>query len=80
MADSDLLSQENLAALQAQASASSKPKKAPMAKRRVSKKDLISNKRKEFAGGLFNEDLWSLAHWHKWRTAGEQKKGVTKTK
>ncbi len=57
MADADLLSADNLAALQAQAQAS-RPKPQPVAKRRaIKKKDLISAKRKEFASGLFNEDL-----------------------
>ncbi len=41
MADADLLSQENLAALQAQAAAvKSKPK--AVAKKRISKKDLVN--------------------------------------
>ncbi|CAD7933342.1 unnamed protein product [Amoebophrya sp. A25] len=41
---------------------------------RPTRKETISQKRTEFAKGLFNQDLKQLSEWHRWRSPLEQKK------
>jgi len=41
---------------------------------KLSRREMIAKKRKEFASGLFNEDLSNLAKWHRFRTPHEQQR------
>lgn len=41
---------------------------------KISRREAVAAKRKEFAHGLFNQDLADLASWHRFRSPAEQKR------